>query len=295
MIEVNTCPACLGTGFEAHLRVADFRSTREEFDLKRCLSCGLIVTSPRPEDEDLAKYYPSEDYISHSNKARGPMDWIYKLVRSRALGMKRKWVLTQTGEPGTLLDYGAGNGAFAHHCKNNGWEVQGVELSESARQVANRDFGLHLVSPEEALNGGVKGNLDAITLWHVLEHLPDPSQWADRFSSWLKPGGTLVIAVPNPGSYDAAHYSSNWAAYDVPLHLWHFSPRSLDLLLEPRGFQRKATIGMPFDSYYVSMLSEKKKGSSLAPLKGFLTGWRSNRAAKTSGQWSSLVHVFKKA
>lgn len=276
--------------------VADFRSTREVFPVLSCGTCRLKVTSPRPQDDRLGNYYPSEDYISHSNKIKGLLDGLYKLARTRALDLKESWLRKWVGQsPKRLLDYGAGNGAFLNHCASKGWTAVGVEMSASARAVAQKDFGIALLDPSKAKDAVQAESVEVVSLWHVLEHLPELDEHLQFFARVLAPGGKLVVAVPNPYSLDAEYYRENWAAYDVPLHLWHFSKEALDLLTSKHGFKRIDTKGLPFDAYYISMLSEKKAGRSLAPLRGFWRGFLSNRAARGNGQWSSLVHVFEKA
>lgn len=295
MVEVKECPACGSSQWDDGLSVADFRTTKEEFRVITCSSCGLKATSPRPEDDRLGHYYPSEEYISHSNKAKGVLDGLYKLARMRSLALKEAWLRSWSGGSAKkLLDYGAGNGAFLHHCQSKGWQVLGVEMSATARAVAAKDFGLELLDPAEAKRTEWGASMDIISLWHVLEHLPDLDGHMQFFANALVQGGKLVVAVPNPYSQDAEKYRQNWAAYDVPLHLWHFSKESLDQLAATHGLVRVHTRGLPFDAYYISMLSEKKAGSAFAPIRGMWHGFLSNMKARRTGQWSSLVHVFEK-
>lgn len=292
-VEVTSCPVCSGASFSHLSTVEDHMVSRESFQLQQCNSCGFVVTSPRPGDDELGRYYESEDYISHSNTKRGLFSMAYQWVRRKAVQDKRKLVEKHTAK-GKILDLGCGTGHFLGECSSNGWEIFGVEPSEVARGHAKEDVGVepapsidHLQVPE--------GGWNAITLWHVLEHLPNLNEHMMFFNKNLKEGGTVVIAVPNHESLDAVHYGDHWAAWDVPIHLWHFSKSSMKNLAQKNGFEIVEIVNMPFDSFYVSLLSEKYKKGSMRPISAFLTGLRSNLAGRGSKNMSSLIYVLKKA
>lgn len=267
--------------------------SKETFQLQKCTQCDFVFTSPRPKNEDLGRYYESEDYISHSNTKASLFSKAYQWVRNRAIVQKRKWVESHTSR-GSILDIGCGTGHFLNECKRNGWEIIGVEPSDIARANA---FQEHEISPLKSIEetDGMSQTFDAITLWHVLEHLPDLSTQFLRFQKLLKPGGVVLIAVPNYESHDAKHYGSDWAAWDVPIHLWHFSKSTLGRLAEKNNFHVVETINMPFDSFYVSLLSEKYKHGSMRPIHAFIEGLKSNLAGRSTKNMSSLVYVLKKA
>jgi predicted SAM-dependent methyltransferase len=136
-------------------------------------------------------------------------------------------------------------------------------------------------------------SFDVITLWHVLEHLPNLENQLSTFKRLLKSNGTLIIAVPNYKSYDALYYKSFWAAFDVPRHLWHFSEDSISKLVSKQNMRVEKTLPMKFDSYYVSLLSEKYKNGVSNIFNAVRVGWLSNFKAKRSGEYSSLIYIVK--
>lgn len=292
MISIQKCPVCKGSSFSNHSTVNDHMVSKEDFTIVQCNDCGFLATSPRPADDQLGKYYESEDYISHSNTKTSLFSKVYQMVRNKAVRDKRRWVEAFSNK-GSILDMGCGTGHFLNECQSKGWEIEGVEVSEVARANAKSEHNIDPVSSLEEVEGVER--FDAITLWHVLEHLPDVEKKLSRFNELLKENGMLFIAVPNHESLDAKHYGVHWAAWDVPIHLWHFSKTSMKRLVEQNGFQLAEIKNMPFDSFYVSLLSEKYKKGSMRPLHAFLTGIQSNLAGRSTKNMSSLVYVFKKA
>ena len=139
-------------------------------------------------------------------------------------------------------------------------------------------------------------SFDVITLWHVMEHLQNLNVTWETLGRLLKDDGVLVVAVPNPTSYDANYYKEWWAAYDVPRHLWHFSPDVMKKLGEKHGFTLKKSYPMPFDAFYVSMLTEKYKKNPLSFLKGLWVGFCA--LISTFGckeKSSSMIYIFIKS
>ena len=294
MITMDTCPICKGTDFEDHLYTKDHFLSQENFTIARCKRCSFRLTNPRPEDSDIGRYYKSNEYISHSNSGSGLVARLYKIVRSYTLSQKEGMILRYVSR-GTILDYGCGTGHFLTHCKKSSWQVIGIEPDAGARQIA-RQAGLDVFSSESDLKAGYNGaKPDAISLWHVLEHLPDLNDRITFIKSQLKDKGLLVIAVPNPDSHDAKHYGEYWAAYDLPRHLYHFCKKDVTSLLINHGFDLIDTKPMIFDSFYVSLLSEKYKHGKPRMLKAFYRGFISNLKAISSGEYSSRIYLFRKA
>jgi predicted SAM-dependent methyltransferase len=128
-------------------------------------------------------------------------------------------------------------------------------------------------------------------MWHVLEHVYHLKRDIAELVRILKPDGSLIIAVPNMSSKDAKQYKEFWAAYDVPRHLYHFQKETIVNLMSQFNLSCKEILPMKFDSYYVSMLSEKYKNGKL--VSGVLNGLKSNLDAK-SGGFSSQIYVFRK-
>jgi 2-polyprenyl-3-methyl-5-hydroxy-6-metoxy-1,4-benzoquinol methylase len=255
-----------------------------------------MLTQGFPAESEIGRYYDTPNYISHSDTHRGPVNMVYHHVRRYMLGRKARLVCRQAGRRhGRLLDIGAGTGYFAATMVSRGWDVTAIEKSPSARDFAQRAFRLEL-KPAEELNGNLeKKSYDAVTLWHVMEHLEHLNETWERIGELLKDDGVLVVAVPNPTSYDAQKYGSYWAAYDVPRHLWHFTPASMEQLAAKHGFALKRKYAMPFDAFYIAMLSEKYAGHKMPFLRGMFTGvmaWFSLLGNKERS--SSMIYVFKK-
>ncbi len=195
---------------------------------------------------------------------------------------------------GRLLDVGAGTGAFASIMQRGGWEVTGLEPDDTARQNAIQKYGLDFQLPE-ALYGLEPQRFDVVTMWHVLEHVHELHAYLQHCERILKTTGTLLIAVPNYTSLDAGIYREYWAAYDVPRHLYHFSPESMQNLLQQHGFTITQYIPMLFDSFYISMLSEQYKTGRSGLLRAFFNGLRSNiNAGRNAAKYSSVIYVVKK-
>ena len=292
VITVEKCPVCDNESLETFLQVIDHSISGESFELVKCPSCGLCITQRHPDMASIGKYYASEDYISHSNTSKGVINRLYHAVRSYMLGRKQALV-EKHATKGKLLDIGAGTGYFASHMKNAGWDVLGLEPDEGARSVAQNTLGLEM-DDISVLHELPERQYDAITMWHVLEHVHNLNEDLDRIEKLLKADGTLIVAVPNPTSSDARKYGDKWAAYDVPRHLWHFSPVSMQTLLEKHGFELIDTKSMPFDAFYVSMLSEKYKGSGMGPVLGGFAGLGTYTASLGDVKnASSLIYVAR--
>ncbi len=273
---------------------ADHSISGETFEIIECTQCGLWITSPRPDNEQLGAYYHSSTYISHSDTSEGIINKLYKIVRNYTLRQKLKLV-RQYVQKGSILDVGCGAGYFLDACRNAGFDVSGIEPDNSTRNTATEKFKLDIFS-EDMLDHFEADFFDLISMWHVLEHVPDPDKRLHQLHRILKPGGMLFIAVPNRSSYDARHYGAYWAGYDVPRHLWHFSPHEITTIAEKSGFTMARIRPMYFDAFYVSILSEKYKRNAFSLLKGFWIGFVSNMLAMASSrnQYSSQIFILKK-
>jgi SAM-dependent methyltransferase len=293
-MNAKQCPAC-GTPFEsAAFRCKDHSVSGEWFDILVCRRCGFASTEPQPSPETIGKYYASDAYVSHSDTRKGIVNKLYHLVRMKNVADKVKIVARLLPEGGELADTGCGTGYFLAACARRGWKIEGVEPDSAARSLAESRIGKPLFrSLVEAERAGRR--FDVITLWHVFEHLHDPNASIAQLKRLLKPGGVLILALPDRLSDDAIHYGEHWAAYDVPRHLSHFTPVALRLLAERHGFSLENTIPMKFDAYYVSMLSEGLKGvgGTRAFINGLIRGTRSNRKAARNGNYSSLIFELR--
>lgn len=278
------------TNSKIHLSVKDYLVSGEAFNLTYNEELDFLKTVPQPKEEDLHKYYESEEYISHTDEKRGVLSFLYQTVKKWSLINKTNLIGKENNGVGSLLDVGAGTGDFLIAAKNNGWKVFGVEPNKNALKLAS-EKGIEL---ELNLDKFVGNQFDVVTLWHVLEHIPNLEETVIKLSNLVKPNGTLIIAVPNFKSYDAKYYKEYWAAYDVPRHLWHFSKTSIEKIFA-KEFMLHKIKPMIFDSFYVSLLSEKYKTGNKFSLKAFWIGLKSNLSAKQSKEYSSHIYCFKKA
>ena len=292
MLNLEKCIVCGSSQFEPFLVCKDYTVSQENFNIVSCKSCGFKFTNPRPENSVIGDYYKAEEYVSHSNTTKGVVNKLYHSVRNYTLKQKLKLISSYVSR-GTMLDYGCGTGMFLNVCKNDGWETYGMEPDDNARKMSI-EKGLDVFSDKDKVsNRIVDKKFNAITLWHVLEHVTDMEATLSFFKSKLNDDGVLIIAVPNHVSYDAQYYKEFWAAYDVPRHLHHFDINSMTSLVEKAGFKFKESKPMKFDSFYVSMLSEKYKTGSVNLVKSFLVGLTSNFKAKDTHSYSSTIYIFK--
>ena len=271
-----------------YLKTKDHSFSQQEFDLMWDESNDMLITHPVPEELDT--FYEGENYISHTDSKKSLVDILYQWVKATNIKKKVQLIENQDVNSNRVLDVGAGTGDFLNYSKTRGFEVYGVEPSEKAREKA-RQKGIHL---EKDLNLVSSSKYDIITLWHVLEHLPDLPNQIKMISNLLDDNGTLIVAVPNFRSWDAKHFKEYWAGYDVPRHLWHFSKRSIELLFKEQHMKVKRIKPMWFDAFYVSLLSEKYKGNPFYLFSAFFKGLWSNVSAMRTKEYSSLIYILEK-
>jgi len=271
------------------LTVKDYSVSKETFDLYYDETLDMLITHPQPSLENLGKYYESEDYISHTDNKRSLFEKLYHFIKSIALKNKLNLINSLQPQKGRILDIGAGTGEFLSVAKNDGWQTIGVEPSDRAKSIA-KNKGVSFVEKTSELENH---SFDVISMWHVLEHVPDLDKQIKELKRLLKPTGTLIIAVPNFKSFDAKHYGKFWAAFDVPIHFWHFSKTAIQLLFEKEEMKLEKILPMKFDSFYVSLLSEKYKSGKMNFIKAFFTGLQSNLKAKKNFEYSSHIYILK--
>lgn len=292
VISHSNCPLCGSNKLQPYKKVKDYSISGESFELEKCGNCSFLFTQNAPDIETIGPYYESEDYISHSDTKKGIINRLYHIGRKYMLAQKRNAVIHKSGiSKGSLLDIGCGTGYFTEEMNKHGWKVAGVEQDPKAREFAIKNFGLNVSTPDNFLqNDG--GTHDVISLWHVLEHLHEMDAFIQKIHASLKDNGTLVIALPNYTSYDGNYYKANWAAFDVPRHLWHFSPVTLEKLINKHGFTLTGLKIMPLDPIYVSMLSEKYKGTFAGFVIGGIIGSMSMIKSFFNRKKSSSVIYF---
>lgn len=269
MVHHNVCPLCSSEQISLHLNCTDNFISGKDFAIFKCSACGFLFTQDYPDESEIGSYYESDDYISHSDTSEGLSNKLYRLARSFMLGRKKDLIYSTTGNrTGKILDIGCGTGHFASTMKKTGWQVQGIEINEKARNFGASHFGLEVFAPDK-LSDLKSDHFDCITLWHVLEHFHNPFNYASEIYRLLKPGAVCILALPNSSSYDAYHYNRFWAAWDVPRHLWHFSPSTFRDFSEKTGFITDSFRILPLDVFYISLISEKYKRSALPFIYGF--------------------------
>ncbi|MFY0651555.1 MAG: class I SAM-dependent methyltransferase [Cyclobacteriaceae bacterium] len=290
--KVESCPVCNSRSFQNYIICQDASVSNESFALTKCAECGFIATNPRPNENEISKYYESEDYISHSDKGNNLTNVLYKLVRKFTLRQKLR-LLNFFKTEKQLLDYGCGTGDFIAHCANNGWSVTGIEPNPQAREIAEKKVGKSVFNKLKKLDADQ--TFDIITLWHVLEHVHDINKLLKKLKALLSKKGFLIIALPNCDSWDQKHYKEHWAAYDVPRHLHHFNPLTFKTLAKNHQLKLTRVLPMKFDAFYVSLLSEKYKNGKQNFLQSFINGWKSNNWAKqNNNNYSSVIYILKK-
>ena len=293
-VDIKKCPACGSLKYTKILKTSDYLVSGESFEIMECNDCSLRFTSPIPDSNEIGNYYKSDKYISHAKHVTSIFDIAYKIVRKFSLRSKRKivkWVSQK--QSGTLLDIGCGTGKFLKIMKQSGWEINGVEVNNEARKLAENNTSSVILTQTQFFESNQK--YDVITLWHSLEHLYELNQYLKKITESLNDNGLLLIAVPNYQSFDAEHFKRDWAAYDVPRHLHHFSLEAMVKLMEKFKFKFIQGQQMPFDPFYVALLSELSVRKKHNIIKALLVGWKSYWQGKQNEKrGSSILYVFKK-
>lgn len=292
----NSCKLCGSSKISGLFICKDHFVSGEEFPVFKCHDCGFTFSNNYPDEEVIGEYYKSDNYISHSDTHIGLVNKLYHHARAIMLSRKYRIVGKYSRlKRGTLLDIGCGTGYFAKYMISKGWDVTGIEKDNQARLYAESVNKVKVFDNQE-LNNLEPSSYDCISLWHVLEHFHDPDSLLEIIVKSLKDNGIIVIALPNNNSFDASHYKAFWAAWDVPRHLWHFTSATITKYLQPFGLEIIAVKRLPFDAFYVSILSEKYKNGRPGLLKGLLVGTASwIRSLFDIKSTSSLVYIVRKA
>lgn len=292
MIEsLHNCPLCGETDSELAIQTVDYSTSQENFEVHKCFKCDHMFTNPRITENSVGPYYDNPNYISHTNEQKTLFGRTYQFLRGINLRRKLSYVDSVFSSKGLVLDYGCGTGQFLEALVSSGKESIGVEINKNARKAAEQ-FGKVFPSID-----GVNDGIEVITMWHVLEHVYDVHALLLEFKKRMLKGGFLIVAVPNPESYDARHYHKYWAAWDVPIHVHHYTENSIKTLMSKHGFSLEKVIPMKMDSYYISLLSELYKSKDQKRrinhwFKGAYMGIVSNLRAQKSNT-SSKIYVLK--
>jgi len=295
LVHYTNCPVCNSAEIKIVISAKDYTVSKEIFQIAECSVCSLRFTQDVPGKDSIGPYYKSEEYISHTNTSKGLINRLYQTVRKRTLKQKRNLIQNFTGlQKGSLLDVGSGTGAFVNEMKLSGWKIKGLEPDADARKIGKQEYKLELEDSSSFYELPAY-SYDAITMWHVLEHVHELHDYLSKLKSLLKAEGKLFIAVPNFTSKDAAIYREYWAAYDVPRHLYHFSPKAMQVLMEKHGLKILKHQPMWYDSFYVSMLSSKYKNGTTDLAASFYNGLLSNlNAINDVKKCSSVIYIIGK-
>lgn len=290
---LSNCTICASNNIDAYLECTDHFVSKENFHLSKCGDCGFVFTNPRPPLHNIAPYYESDEYVSHSKTSKGLVNRLFHLSRIYTLAYKKR-IVNKYSTGNNLLDYGCGTGDFLE-AMSGSWACTGIEPNPHARQEAASKTGL-MVHEENELATFEESSFDAITLWHVLEHVYPLKERLQRFHQLLTSKGTLFVALPNMNAHDAKYYGRYWAAWDVPRHIHHFNPETIKRLLNDSGFTHVDTRPMLLDAFYISMLSEQYMHGSSKMINAIIQGLRSNISAiRSTKNYSSLIYIFKKS
>jgi 2-polyprenyl-3-methyl-5-hydroxy-6-metoxy-1,4-benzoquinol methylase len=295
MVQYSACPVCNSIEIVEQFLVADYTVSQEQFPVFFCKVCTQGFTQNIPTQENIGPYYKAESYISHTDSQKGLINKLYHIVRKKTLQGKAKLVKAASNKQiGSILDIGCGTGAFLHTMQQQQWKAKGLEPDADTRAKAMELYSIE-TEPSHKLFEQTANSFDVVTMWHVLEHVHELKPYLSKIHELLVAKGKLIIAVPNYTSYDAQHYKAHWAAYDVPRHLYHFSPKSMETLLTQFGFKLITKKPMWFDSVYVSMLSEQYKNGKGNIVKAGFIGLLSNiKALFNADKCSSVIYIFQK-
>lgn len=293
MEKITHCPICNSSEIKTLFKSPDKVSSGELFDICECTQCTFRFTGTRPTIEESGRYYQSDQYVSHTDDKKGIVLSLYRKVRQINLRWKVKIITGLKPNKGALLDYGCGLGSFLDHARKDGWNTTGMDISQQARDTVKKRYGIN-VYPNEELFKTPAHTYDVITLWHVLEHVYDLHETVEAFSKIIKPGGYILLALPNHLAKDATIYGSLWDAYDVPRHIWHFNKKSIQQLMQMHHFEHEKTLPMVFDAFYVSIRSEMHRNNKNHFLQGMFNGLRSHLSAQNTKEYSSQLYIFKR-
>lgn len=292
METLQHCPACGSTNFEKRFEAKDYTVSQNSFGVVACSSCGLNFTNPRPKADEAGYFYQSDTYISHSDTQQGLVNKLYHAVRNITLKQKARWIQANQKGNKNLLDIGCGNGHFLKTCQDAGWNITGMELdpetaARAATLVQEKIYPNLTAIPESK-------QFELISLWHVLEHVYELDAYFEFFKKRIATDGKLLLALPNSKSFDAGYFKEYWAAYDVPRHIYHFNPETIQFVAKKHGFRLVKQRGQIFDSFYIALLSNQYRSGSKRLIHSFLLGLWSNVLAYTkTGNYSSNVYIFK--
>lgn len=294
---LTKCPLCKSGLFLNKLELKDYAVSKEEFIICKCTKCKTLFTNPRPTFTHIGKYYDFPEYLSHNDSSSNLTALLYQTIRKIAVKKKVALIQNIVQNKGRLLDYGCGTGDFLNQAQVEGWEVVGCEPNEKARTIATSKISQKVFASLNDLEANQQ--FDVITLFHVLEHIHNLRRTVKKLIKSLKSNGYIIIAIPNHESFDAKIYGNQWAGWDVPRHLYHFNLEAMKFFQEVFDLELVDIKKMPFDSYYVSLLSESYQNPERFKLLNYWnalwSGLKSNHSAKgKTANYSSNIYIYKR-
>ncbi|MFP4025139.1 MAG: class I SAM-dependent methyltransferase [Thiohalospira sp.] len=292
-IKFSYCPLCQSSKIQSFINLKDYSISKEKFEIWQCTQCNFLFTQNIPNEDSIGSYYASEEYISHSDTKKGIVNRLYHIARKIMLEKKYR-LIKKISSGKSILDIGCGTGYFLNYMQKRGYQTLGVEVSDDARAFGKQNFKLNIFPPDHLLNNKIGRQYNVITLWHVLEHIYDPKSYIQKISNILEEDGVLIVALPNPDSFDARFYKNYWAGYDVPRHIWHFTPQTIARFVSEH-FTINKLKRLPFDSFYNSLLSEKYRNKKFPFFRGISIGFISYLLSLINvKKSSSMIYVLKK-
>lgn len=292
--QLSECPVCQGQEFQLVLYAKDHLVSKEEFPILQCKDCNFRFTQNAPAEHKVGPYYDDEGYVEHSDSQKGLVFSLYHRARRIMLGFKYRMLKKKT-KGKRLLDVGSASGYFLEYMREKSYEVEGVEISQKARELCKARTGITAHEPSALIQKSIPGSFDLISLWHVLEHVYTLADYFEAFAHYLKDDGVLAIAMPNHLCLDETYYGKYWCAYDVPRHLWHFERKTFKRFAESRGFKLVGTKRLPLDPFYNAMVSASyKKGFRFLPWTLYIGTLSFLNALINKNKASSLVYLLKK-
>lgn len=264
-----------------HFKVKDYIKSGDLFQLYKDNNSGIVWTF-LDKNHNHEYYYSSEKYIPHKEK-KGFFGFLYLFVQKIMFRYKLKNLKNHINKNKIVLDYGSGDGRFAEYL--NQLQIKTMTYDPLVKKLDESEPNSYQT---------LENQIDTLMMWHVIEHIPDLDSSIKAIYNSIKNKGSLVVAVPNIDSYDSKHYKECWAGFDVPRHLYHFNHESLINFIEKQGFIYNYRKPLIFDSFYVSILSEKNRNNPFGTLNGLIIGLISNLFALFSTNYSSSFYVFTK-
>lgn len=247
---------------------------KNQWQVYRCASCGLGFLDPRPSKKDLETLYTEKYFADQYDTGIEPDTPEFK--RRLSQESHRIRFFSNIKQRGRVLDIGCGNGYFLAACQNRDYDVQGLDISDWAVQYATQKLGLSVKTGEINTVKLPSHSFDIITMWHFLEHTKNPLQTLLEVKNWLKKDGILVIDVPNYESTDALKNWGNWVGWQLPYHLYHFTPQTLKDLVGKCGFRvikkkdyhsetiKMSLKGIPVVGLFARLIAKMYSGTSIA-------------------------------